>query len=318
MSNRYSNTLVHSELTEVLDATATSLGANRARLTSVALWWFLNVLPPAARHRALEKYDRTAGVRSAPGRSARRRRKRRVTREARERALLLEAIVCALVAREGGTVWVNVAEVVEGSRYALAPRTDHQAKAVILALEALGADEEEGDGAGERAPRARDALHEAARAAHWEARNWLPSRNGLARPHPAAPLRATRTTSLSAGEPGAATVASPRSKAEIEWAGDRPVALPVRPQGIPTDLKRYAQWVAWDYVRHRDTAGCWQWANCRSTPEAGPAAGQAEVVWVVLPALLHGFVGQTRHGDHDKLPWEVGGSQPLKPPLNSV
>src|SRR5262245_12697759 len=75
MSDRYNNTLVHASLTAGLDTAAASLGSSRARLTSVALWWFLHVLPPAARRRALEEYARAGGTPTVPGRPARRRRR---------------------------------------------------------------------------------------------------------------------------------------------------------------------------------------------------------------------------------------------------
>src|SRR5438874_9868404 len=52
-----------------------------------------------------------------------------------------------------------------------------------------------------------------------------------------------------------------QTKSEIERGEQKPVALPVNPDGIPEELKAIPQWVCWSYERRCDSKGVWKWTK---------------------------------------------------------
>jgi hypothetical protein len=58
-----------------------------------------------------------------------------------------------------------------------------------------------------------------------------------------------------------------RTKSEIETSADRPKALTVKPEGIPTELREWPQWVCWRYHRREG-----KWTKVPIDPKTGKFA----------------------------------------------
>jgi hypothetical protein len=75
---------------------------------------------------------------------------------------------------------------------------------------------------------------------------------------------------------------SANGKAEIEAAADKPRRLPVKPGGIPDELKRLEQWVCWD-DRRRDE----KWTKVPLDPKTGRAASSTDpATWGTFEVAL--------------------------------
>jgi hypothetical protein len=96
----------------------------------------------------------------------------------------------------------------------------------------------------------------------------------------------TRTAS----EPSRNGKSPHQTKAEIEAAAEKPKALSVRPDGIPTALRKLDQWVCWCYERRRE-----KWTKRPIDPKNGRAASSTDpATWGMFDEAMNRY---RQHGD---------------------